>query len=155
MAQFIADQKHRPVILVEKTDRLYRNYEDALLIQHLGIDIHCVKEGRVVGKDSRSQDILVHDINVAIARNYSNNLKEEVRKGMLGRAEAGWYPGRAPIGYRSNRIARTIEVDPKTKDVVLRIFELYATGACSLAALRKQIRVEYGKTIKKLPCGHS
>src|SRR5262249_51523893 len=123
--------------------------EDALLIQHLGIDIHFVKEGNVIGKNSRSNEMFIHDVNVAVARNYSNNLKEEVRKGMLGRAEAGWYPGRAPIGYRSNRLLRTIEIDPVTKPVVYRIFELFGTGTYSLESLRKHIRMEFGKTITK------
>src|SRR5258708_5231781 len=43
MTQYVADQKSRPMIFVEKTDRLYRNFDDYLLIRNLGIDIHLVK----------------------------------------------------------------------------------------------------------------
>jgi site-specific DNA recombinase len=100
----------RFVVLVEKTDRLYRNRTDAVafeaLIEKHGIEIHLVKEGRVIGKDSRSQDKFMHDIHVAVAKHYVENLKEEVKKGMREKAEEGIYPGRAPIGYEG--INRTV-----------------------------------------------
>jgi DNA invertase Pin-like site-specific DNA recombinase len=79
------------VVLVEKTDRLYRNRTDALafeaLIEKQGVEIHLIKEGRVIGKESRSQDKFMHDIHVAVAKHYVENLKEEVRKGMREKAE--------------------------------------------------------------------
>ncbi|HZQ67203.1 MAG TPA: recombinase family protein [Terriglobales bacterium] len=97
-------------VLVEKTDRLYRNRKDSLafeeLIESRGVEIHLVKEGRVIGRDSRSQDKFMHDIHVAVARNYSENLREEVKKGMREKAEQGTYPGHAPFGYRNNRVTR-------------------------------------------------
>jgi site-specific DNA recombinase len=84
-------------VLVERTDRLYRNRTDALafeaLIEKRGVEIHLVKEGRVIGKDSRSQDKFMHDIHVAVAKHYVENLKEEVKKGMREKAEQGIYPG--------------------------------------------------------------
>ena len=62
------------IVLVEKTDRLYRNRTDALafeaLIERRGVEIHLVKEARVIGKDSRSQDKFMHDIHVAVAKHY-------------------------------------------------------------------------------------
>lgn len=43
------------VVLVEKTDRLYRNRTDALafesLIEKRGVEIHLVKEARVISRD--------------------------------------------------------------------------------------------------------
>jgi DNA invertase Pin-like site-specific DNA recombinase len=120
------------VILVEKTDRLYRNCTDALafaaLIEKRGVEIHLVKEGRVIGKESRSQDKFMHDIHVAVAKHYVENLKEEVKKGMREKAEEGIYPGRVPIGYRNNSLTRSIDVDPEHAPMVKRIFELYASG---------------------------
>ena len=48
------------VVLVEKTDRLYRNRTDALAVEELiekrNVEVHLVKESRVIGKESRSQD---------------------------------------------------------------------------------------------------
>jgi DNA invertase Pin-like site-specific DNA recombinase len=91
MLRLLASDPGRRIVLVEKTDRLYRNRTDALafeeLIEKRGIEIHLVKEGRIIGKESRSQDKFMHDIHVAVAKHYVENLKEEVKKGMREKAE--------------------------------------------------------------------
>jgi site-specific DNA recombinase len=68
---------------------------------------------------------------------------------MREKAEQGIYPGHAPFGYRNNRLTRTIEIHPENSEIVKRIFELYATAKFSLDSLRKQIRIEFGKTINR------
>lgn len=140
-------------VLVEKTDRLYRNRADSLafeeLIEKRNVEIHLVKEGRVVAKDSRSQDKFMHDIHVAVARNYSENLKEEVKKGMREKAEQGVYPGHAPFGYRNDKTTRTIVVDPKRALVLKRVFDLYGSGQHSLTSLRKALLEETGTRINR------
>jgi hypothetical protein len=50
------------VLLVEKTDRLYRNFRDAVTLEDLDLEIHFVKEGSVVSKDSKSQTRLIQGI---------------------------------------------------------------------------------------------
>jgi site-specific DNA recombinase len=141
------------IVLVEKTDRLYRNRTDALafeaLIEKRGVEIHLVKEGRVIGKDSRSQDKFMHDIHVAVAKNYVENLKEEVKKGMREKAEQGIYPGRAPFGYRNNSLSRSIDVHDQKAPIIKRIFELYATRNYSLTTLRKTVIAETGVRINR------
>ena len=86
---------------------------------------------------------------LVLARNYIENLREEVKKGMREKAEQGIYPGRAPLGYRNNRADRTIEVHPENAVLVRRIFELYASGQCSLSQLKKAVREECGKSISR------
>jgi site-specific DNA recombinase len=76
-------------ILVEKTDRMYRNIRDWVTIDDLGLDIHCVRENCVIGPDSRSAEKLMHGIKVLMAKNYIDNLGEEVHKGMLEKARQG------------------------------------------------------------------
>jgi site-specific DNA recombinase len=141
------------VVLVEKADRLYRNRTDSLafeeLIENRDVDVHLVKEGRIIGKNSRSQDKFMHDIHVAVAKNYVENLREEVKKGMREKAEQGIYPGRAPFGYRNNTITRTIEIDSNRGPVAKRIFELYATGNYSLSALRQTVLTETGVRLSR------
>jgi DNA invertase Pin-like site-specific DNA recombinase len=97
-------------LLVEKTDRLYRNFKDAVTLEELDIEIHFVKEAQVLSRDSKSQVKFMHDIRLAVARNYSENLREEVNKGMYEKASQGTYPARAPFGYRNNKEKRTIEI---------------------------------------------
>jgi site-specific DNA recombinase len=149
MLVFLKTSRNCRTVLVEKTDRLYRNLRDAVTLEDLDAEIHFLKENQIISKDSRSQDKLTHGLHLLIARNYVENLREEVKKGMREKAEQGIYPGRAPFGYRNNRIERIIEIHPENSGIVRRIFELYATGQFSLITLRKAIREEFGKTINR------
>ena len=73
-------------LLVEKTDRLYRNIKDWVTIGDLELEVHLVKEGVVLSEDSRSSEKFMHGIRVLMAKNYIDNLSEEVRKGMREKA---------------------------------------------------------------------
>jgi len=144
MVRFLRENPTCRVILVEKTDRLYRNFRDYVLLEELGVEIHLVKEGQVISKDSKSQAKFMHGIQVLMARNYIDNLREEVRKGMREKAEQGIYPSRPPLGYRNNKVERTIEINPDKAVIARRLFDLYATGRHSLLTLRNTIRTEFG-----------
>ncbi|MCK4372983.1 MAG: recombinase family protein, partial [candidate division Zixibacteria bacterium] len=74
MVALLQEDRSITAILVEKTDRLYRNYKDRVLIDDLEVEIHFVKDGRIIGKDSRPSDKFAHDIETAQARFYLNNL---------------------------------------------------------------------------------
>jgi site-specific DNA recombinase len=135
------------VILVEKTDRLYRNLKDyaTLDVKEWGLTIHLVKEGEILSPDSKSSQQFVHGIKVLMARNYSLNLGEETIKGMTEKARAGIYPSYAPVGYRNvdgTNGKRTIVPDPDTAPVITDIFERFAAGAHSVKSLVKEINSE-------------
>ncbi len=149
MVRFFAKNKDCRVVLVEKTDRLYRNFRDAVTLEDLDIEIHLVKEGQIISKDAKSQAKLIHGMQLVLARNYIENLREEVKKGMREKAEQGIYPGRAPFGYRNNRADRTIEVHPANAQIVTKIFEMYASGQYSLSELQVAVRSATGKTISR------
>src|SRR2546427_658469 len=50
MVRFLGDQKACRVVLVEKTDRLYRNFRDCVTLEDLDVEIHLPKEGQVISK---------------------------------------------------------------------------------------------------------
>jgi DNA invertase Pin-like site-specific DNA recombinase len=70
-----------------------------------------------------------------MAKNYVDNLSEEVKKGLLEKAEQGHWPTRAPVGYVDNLATHRIEVDPARGPLIAKLFEWYATGDYSLKAL--------------------
>jgi DNA invertase Pin-like site-specific DNA recombinase len=84
------------IILVEKTDRLYRNLRDWVTIDELDVEVRFVKQGSVISREFRSSEKFVHGIQVLMAKNYVDNLSEETRKGMLEKAEQGIWPSFAP-----------------------------------------------------------
>ncbi len=128
------------VILVEKTDRLYRNLKDWVELDGMDLEIHLVKENIVLSESSRSHEKFIHGIKVLMAKNYIDNLSEEVKKGMLEKAEQGIWPGPAPFGYLNVSRPdgkRIIALDPERADVARRLFERYATGHFTLKELEK------------------
>jgi site-specific DNA recombinase len=149
MLKFFSGNPQCNVLIVEKTDRLYRNFRDYITLEDLGIEIHLPKEGQVISKDSKSQAKLVHGINVVMARNYIENLREEVRKGMREKAEQGIYPSRPPFGYRNSASGPGIEINPEKAPIAERMFELYASGQHSLSSLRKALKTEFGRDLGK------
>lgn len=112
------------IVLVEKTDRLYRNIKDWVTLDDLGLEIHFVKENAVLSPDSRSSDKLVHGMKVVMAKNYIDNLSEETRKGMLEKARSGLWPSYAPVGYQNTTGTdgkRIITPDPATAPVIAQL----------------------------------
>lgn len=149
MKQLLSRNSSCRVVIVEKTDRIYRNFRDYITIEELDVELHLLKEGQIISKDSKSQAKLVHGINVVFARNYIENLREEVKKGMREKAEQGTYPSRPPLGYRNNKLERSIAIDPSKAPLAKRMFELYSSGQYSLFILRATLKEEFGVDIAK------
>ena len=130
-------------MLVEKTDRLYRNLKDWVTVDELEVEIHFPKEGVVLSRESRSSEKFMHGIKVLMAKNYIDNLSEEARKGMQEKAEQGIWPTKSPLGYRN--VAgpdgkKIIAVDPEVAPIVSKIFEWYATGQYALKEVAQKAR---------------
>ena len=68
------------VLLVEKTDRLYRNLKDWVTLDELNLEIHFVKENVVFSHDSRSSEKFIHGIKVLMARTTSTIYPKRLRK---------------------------------------------------------------------------
>src|SRR6476660_2050962 len=113
------------VMLVEKTDRLYRNLKDWVTLDELDVEIHFPKEGVVLSRESRSSEKFMHGIKVLMAKNYIDNLSEEARKGMQEKAEQGIWPTKSPLGYRnvaSPDAKKIIASDPDVAPIVSKLF---------------------------------
>jgi site-specific DNA recombinase len=130
-------------IIFEKVDRMTRNFYDLVeiydLIEKHDKEIHFFKQGLIIDRNSKSSDKLNLDIQVVLARNYINNLGEEVKKGLKAKAEQGEFPQRAPWGYLNNKETHLIDIDPDYAPLIRRMFELYATGNYSLSTLRDKM----------------
>ncbi len=135
MLKFIKSNKACKTILVEKTDRLYRNIRDWVTLDDLKIEIHFAKEGCTISQDSHSSEKFMHGIKVLMAKNYIDNLSEEVKKGQAEKAAQGEWPSKAPVGYINNKETHQIEPDKVKAPLVKKLFELYTTGYYSLSNL--------------------
>ena len=130
------------VILCEKIDRLTRNLKDAATASDWiqdseGREIHFVKENFVVNKHTRAHENLVWDMKVAIARFYTNNLSEEVKKGQKEKISQGGFPSRPPLGYKTigEKGHKMHVIDDTVGRYITELYNLYATGNYSTVAL--------------------
>ena len=119
-------------LAVEKTDRLTRNLKDAVAIDDwLQADgdrmLHAVKENIKLHRDSKSDVKFMWNIHLAVAKKYTDNLREEAMKGWAEKLAQGWLPSRPPIGYMTAiQNGKRIHVpDPKKAPFVINAFELY------------------------------
>ena len=144
------------ILLVEKTDRLYRNLKDWVTVDELDLEIHFVKENVVLSRESCSSEKFMHGIKVLMAKNYIDNLSEETRKGMTEKAEQGIYPSFAPLGYVNVKCGekRFIQPEPVIGPQVQKLFEWYASGNYSLLELAGKSHEEgfaFRKNGQKIP----
>ena len=133
-------------ILVEKTDRFTRNFEDYIEVSQLSVSIHFVKENMIISADSSPSDKLMFGIKLCMAKFYVDNLSEEVIKGMLQKALDGYWPTCAPIGYMNvpgPDGKRTIVPNPEMAPIVVKMFEAYSSGTVSGANL-EQLALKLG-----------
>lgn len=135
-------------ILVEKTDRLYRNLKDFSLLDHSNLRVHLVKDGHTLSRDSGSNAKFMHGIKVLMAKNFCDNLSEEVRKGRREKAEQGLWPNPAPFGYQNRLDDHTIEPDPLRAPYVVKAFEMMASRQHSLQQITRYLN-EAGALTKR------
>src|SRR5258708_30348648 len=135
MVAYLKAHRSVRVMLVEKTDRLYRNLTDWVTVDELDVEMHFPKEGVVLSRESRSSEKFMHGIKVLMAKNYIDNLSEEARKGMQEKAEQGIWPTKCPLGYRNITGPdgkKVIATDPAVAPLIAKLFEWYARGGISL-----------------------
>ncbi len=137
------------IIIVEKADRFTRNFKDSVdLWNWLDEDetrqLHSVKDSLILHKNSRSQEKLNWDIRIVFAKNYIDNLSEEVKKGQKEKIAQGWLPTKPPIGYKTvGEKGHKIHIIDETKaPFIRRMFELYATGEYSIKKLTEMMYQE-------------
>ena len=151
------------VLIVEKTDRLARNFLDLGHLDELGLEIHFVRERHIHSPLSRSSDKLMYGVKAIFAKHYVDNLSEEAAKGMREKASQGMWPTVAPVGYCNvdgPDGKRIIIPDPERAPLVQRLFELYASGNYSLAEITTEAkrlalnRKKSGQTLAKSSIQH-
>ncbi len=130
------------IIICEKVDRLTRNFKDAVWIDEWlekdsEREVHLVKDSLILHRGSRSQEKLNWGIRILFAKNYIDNLSEEVRKGYKEKVEQGWMPHVPPIGYKTvgDKGKRIHVIDPDKANYIKRIFSFYVLGNYSVEKL--------------------
>jgi len=145
-------------LAVEKTDRLTRNFRDAVAIDDwLEKDdrrrLHAVKENLLLHKTARSDVKFMWNIHISVAKKYTDNLREESMKGWTEKLAQGWMPAPPPPGYMNGHLmGRTIHVpDPATKHLILKVFEKYLEPGHSIQTITNEMEMLGIRTAKGRP----
>lgn len=150
------------ILVVEKADRLTRSFKDMVMIDDwLEADenrhVHLVKDALVMNKHSRSQDKLNWGVKVLFAKNYTDNLREEVRKGRMEKLSQGWLPGKPPYGWITvgEKGHKTHEPVMEKIQLVKKLMETYCEPSHSLTTITAYAKKIGIRTSKGRPYGRS
>ncbi len=160
MMSFVHKNKIRHLIFL-KSDRASRNGVDSAALVYMAerdiFNIHLIQDGLCLNRNSRPTDFLIFEINNTFANFYPRNLSVEVTTKLMEKAEQGFYPAQAPIGYKGKRVHRRsyLQIDPEKSPFIKRIFELYSTGEYSYKTLAAKMRAEGFTISPTVKCGKS
>jgi len=155
---FILEQQEKVAVCCDKVDRISRNifdtrisklYEKALCDE---IELHFASEGQVINSRISAVEKFQFSISLGLAKYYSDAISDNVRRAHEQKLRKGEWLSKAPMGYKNitNEQGNTdIIVDEKTSHIVIKAFELYATGAYSMELLSKKLNDEHGCSFHK------
>lgn len=147
MIAFAKGQRQTIAIVADKVDRVQRSFREYplldALIQEGKIELHFNTENYVIHKGSVSQERLMWSFGVIMAQNYTDSLRDNVKRSQDHMLREGMLPTVAPIGYLNTRDARQkadIIVDPERSPLVRRIFEEFASGTYTLEHMTQTVK---------------
>ncbi len=141
-------------LIVWKTDRIGRNKEEiALNKYHLkknGVKIYYVAE---MIPDT-PEGIILESVIEGMAAYYSEQLSQNVRRGMRASAQKGQCTGGTrPLGYTTDANKKYI-IDPKHAPTVKLVFDLYAEGK-TVTEIVNELNARGLRTLKGQPFTHN
>src|SRR3989339_1443948 len=127
-------------ILAWNPDRLARNSIDG------GKVIYLVDTQKIVALkfptfwfEATPQGKFMLSVAFGQAKYYTDNLRENILRGIRQKIRRGELAAKAPIGYFNEPRLRTIELDKKTFSKVKEVLELFATGEYTLTAIQRKM----------------
>ncbi|MBI2669812.1 MAG: recombinase family protein [Candidatus Yanofskybacteria bacterium] len=139
------ESSREPVgLLAWHPDRLARNSIDG------GQIIYSIDQSKIVSLrfptfwfEPTPQGLFMLQVAFGQSKYYSDNLSENVKRGIRQKLRRGEWLTKAPFGYLNNPKTRTIEPHPTLSKILVKAFEAYATGKYTLESLGRFL-AEYG-----------
>ncbi len=139
-------------IICWKLNRLARNPIDGGKISWMlqqGIVKHIFTHGRSYYP---SDNVIVMAVELGMANQFIRDLSTDTKRGLLSKAERGWYPAFSTIGYIDNPMRRKgekdIVPDPARFPLVRKMFDLMLTGTYTTPMILEIATREWGLRMK-------
>jgi DNA invertase Pin-like site-specific DNA recombinase len=140
-------------ILCWKLNRLARNPIDGGEISWLlqkGKVRHILTHGRSYYPDD---NVLMMQVELGMANQYVRDLSTDAKRGLTNKAVAGWYPGKAPLGYLHDPYKKKGEKeiinDPIRFEIVRKALKSIASCKYTVPQAYKIATQEWGLTNRK------
>jgi len=140
-------------ILAWHPNRLSRNSVDTGYLIYL-MDQNKLLEIRTPGQTFKNtpNDKFLLNLLCSQAKLENDNKGVDVKRGLRRKAELGWHPGPAPIGYlntpNKEKGFRTIRKDPKIFPIIRKMFDLILSGSYTAPRVHEIAVNQWG--LKKL-----
>lgn len=126
-------------LLVWDITRLSRNMEEGGVISHM-LQTGKLKFIRTSQRTYWPEDsALILAIETGSATDELQRLSARVKRGLTGKAERGWLPVRAPLGYVNNPDTKEIEPDPLRFDLVKQAWTLFLQGGRTVTDVYREV----------------
>ncbi len=122
-------------VIIHKLDRFARSIVDhsalrAILMKFGTTLVSCTEQ-----LGNAPHEIFLENIMASMAQYYSDNLRTEVKKGIVERFESGYHLSTAPYGYSMTKETKVMQVVNKEAETIRKIYSLYATGHYSFESI--------------------
>ncbi len=89
-------------------------------------------------------NVLLFNVESGMANQFIIDLRKTSRRGMEGKADRGWLPSRATLGYLNDKLEHVIKPDPERFHLVRKMWDLMLTGNYNPSQIRDIANKEWG-----------
>lgn len=131
-------------ILCWQINRLSRNPVDSGTLGWM-LQQGALKSIQTIDREYLPDDnVLLFNIETGQANQFIIDLKKNSMRGMVGKADRGWLPSRAPLGYLNDKLEHTIIEDPERFQLVRKMWDMMLTGNYTPPKIRETANKEWG-----------
>lgn len=131
-------------IISWQLNRLSRNPVDSGTLSWM-LQQGIIKSIQTIDKQYLPDDnVLLFNVESGMANQFIIDLRKTSKRGMEGKAERGWLPSRAPIGYLNEKLEHTIYEDPERFHLIRKMWDLMLTGNYTAPKIVEIANKEWG-----------
>lgn len=158
---YISNSTEKVALCVSSLDRLNRSVLDTNITNLYAmatdgkVEIHYVSNNLVLNKNTSASDTFAIGMKLAVAKNYSDAIRNNVMRAFQLKRERGEITHKAPFGYmhKNTKQGKNVVIDEKTAPIVREIQTLYRNGKSYtyiVEKLRKERGAKYSFTVGKI-----
>lgn len=147
----IKESPEKIALITDTIDRLQRGFRESVMLDELRsqnkIELHFIRENLIICETSNSSELLRWDMGVMFAKSYVTQMSDNVKRSTEQKRKNGEWSGKAPFGYKNINLEndkKWIIPEVINSQIVVSIYQWYATSSYSMKEIRQKLINEYG-----------